>query len=165
MAGVTSAFERIVSTINRRANWIACFAAAAMMAFVCYDVVARYLGHPVTGSNDITQFLSVILVAFAMGYTQVLKRHMSVSLVIARLSPRAQRFTASITTILSLALFILLAWKSCSLARRMWLSHEGTSTLGIPTYLLVYSIALGCVLICLVLAVDLLGSLRKAERG
>jgi TRAP-type C4-dicarboxylate transport system permease small subunit len=165
MADATGRFERIATTINKKANWIACGAAAIMMAFVCCDIILRYFGHPIKGSNDVVQLLSVLLVAFAMGYTQVLKRHASVSLVISRFSPRAQGIIASITSILSIGLFIMVAWQIYALAGRTWLSGELSMTLRIPFYPLIYGLALGCVLMCLVLAVDFLKSLGKAVRG
>jgi TRAP-type C4-dicarboxylate transport system permease small subunit len=165
MADAISGFERIAHTINKKANWIACGAAAIMMAFVCCDVVLRYFGHPIKGSNDVVQLLSVVLVVFAMGYTQILKRHAFVVVVVSRLSPRTQRIIAGITSILSIGLFILVAWQSCALAGRAWLSGELSMTLRIPFYPLIYGLALGCVLMCLVLAIDFLKSLSKAVRG
>jgi len=165
MADATGRFERIATTINKKANWIACGAAAIMMAFVCCDVILRYFGHPIKGSNDVVQLLSVVLVVFAMGYTQVLKRHAFIVLAVSRLSLRAQGVIASITSILSIGLFVLVTWQSCALAGRTWLSGEVSMTLRLPFYPLMYGLALGCVLMCLVLVVDLRKSLGKAVRG
>jgi C4-dicarboxylate transporter, DctQ subunit len=161
--GVTG-FARIVSLINNRASWISCVAAGAMMVFVCCDVILRYFRHPITGSNDITQLLSAVLVTFGIGYTQVLKRHTSVSIITSNLSPRAKRILAGVTTLVSLAFFIVVIWQSCAFAGRMQLNEQGTGTLGIPTAPFVYGVALGFALLCLVLMVELLALLRKEKK-
>lgn len=157
-------FERLIHKINRKANWIACGAVLAMTALICSDVTLRYFLRPIKGSNDIVQILSVVLVAFAMGYTLVLKRHASITLFLSHLSSRARGIVCSITNILSIGLFVVLAWRSCVLARRMWISGEVSMTIGIPIYPLIYCVALGALLLCLVLVADLFKSLREARK-
>jgi len=100
--------EQITNTITRIVSWIAYIAIAAMLVFVFSDVILRYFGHPTSGSNDIVQLLSIIAVAFAMGYTQVLKRHPSTSFLVEKLSIKTQTVIATITSLLSLFPFVLL---------------------------------------------------------
>ena len=157
----TSYAEQIINSVNRIANWVACFAIAAMVAFVFYDVIARASGHPVSGSNDVVQALSVVAVAFAMGYTQVLKRHPSVSFLTEKLSPRPQAVIAAVTSLLGIFIFALLAWQSMVFAERIHANNEQTMTLGIPLYPLIYCIAFGSMLMCLAIAMDFVGNINK----
>lgn len=150
------------SLISKAASWVSYFAIAAMMAFVFYDVIARYFGHPTSGSNDVVQLLTLIAVAFTMSFTQVLKRHPSTSFIVERFSPKAQQILGVITGFLSIVPFVLLVWTSYSLAQHFWNTHEGTMTLGIPIYPMIYCIALGSALMCLVLIANFVESVRKA---
>jgi TRAP-type C4-dicarboxylate transport system permease small subunit len=165
MARVISVIDRFLSALTRRVNWISFLAITIMMAFVFVDVILRYLGHPTTGSNDIVQLLLVITVAFAMGYTQVLKRHPSIAILVPRLPLRAQGVIHIITSFLSMIIFALLAWRSATLARHLWIHNEGTMTLGFPLYPLVYCISFGSVLMFLVLISDFLKAIFKEARG
>jgi TRAP-type C4-dicarboxylate transport system permease small subunit len=161
MANVLDWLERIVSYVNHKATWLAYVAITAMMAFVFTDVILRYFGHPTSGSNDVVQLLSVIAVSFAMGYTYVLKRHPTISLVVGRLPVIPRRVIRSIVAVLCLGLFVLLSKESFVLARHLWVNNEGTMTLGIPVAPLVYCVAIGSVLMCLVCTTDLLRSLFR----
>ncbi len=165
MAGAIDRLERIVNTINEKASWLAYIAIAAMMAFVFYDILARYFGHPTSGSNDVVQLLEAAAVAFAMGYTMILRRHPTAGLIVTHLPARTQGVIGTVTGFLSLVLFILLTWSSASLGERMWANHEGTMTLGIPIYPFIYCITLGSVLMCLGCLTSLLNSLRRALLG
>lgn len=153
--------EQIIGAITSRVNWIACLVIFIMMAFVFYDVIARYLGHPAPGSNDITQTLSVIAIPFAMGYTLFLKRHPATSFLVNHFPRKVQEYIKVITTFLSLVPFVFLIWSSVMLAGRMSASNEGTMTLGIPLAPQVYCITFGAVIMCLVLTLHFVESLRK----
>jgi TRAP-type C4-dicarboxylate transport system permease small subunit len=159
--GLIDRIERFVNAVNAKANWVACLALVAMMTFVFYDVVARRFGHPTPGSIDIVQILSIVLVALAMGHTQVLKRYPSIDLIFVRLPKKAQTYLAIITNIVSLTLFVLVSLRSFVLARNIWLEGQGTMTLAIPIAPLIYCIGLGSVLMSLVLFTDLIIFLRR----
>jgi TRAP-type transport system small permease protein len=154
--------EQIIHTLNRIASWVAYFVIAVMMTFVFYDVIARALGHPTPGSNDVVQLLTIVAVAFAMGYTQILKRHPSISFIAEKLSSRPRAILSAVISLLGLIPFILLAWNSLVFARRMWTTNEGTMTLAIPIYPFIYCIAFGSILLCLVLIMNFVTDLRKA---
>ena len=68
-------------------------------------------------------------------------------------------------SLLGLALFILLAWRSYDFGRVLQLSGEVSMTQRIPFYPFVYAMALSCVFISLVLVVEFLKSLMKAVKA
>ena len=162
---VLEAIENIVDRISRKSLWISYAAISAMMVFVFVDVILRYFGHPTSGSVDIVQMLIVVSVSFAVGYTHVKKRHPTITIVVSHFPKNIRRTISIITTFLSLLLFILLAWQSANLAKHMWVHHEGTMTLGIPVFPMIYGIAFGSALMSLVIIVDLIKLLLKDDRG
>jgi TRAP-type C4-dicarboxylate transport system permease small subunit len=153
--------DKFVSAVNKKMNWVACAAALILLILFCVNIVLRYLGYPIKGSNDIAQVISVVMVSFAIGYTHVQKHHISISVLTAHLSPMSQRILASFSNILSLGLVVLLTWQLCALARRIWLSGEVSTTLRFIIHPFIFAEALGCALLCLVIAVDFLKTLRK----
>ena len=153
--------ESIVEKVNKNSCWISYAAISAMMAFVFVDVILRYFGRPTSGSNDIVQILSVVAVSFAMGYTHVIKRHPTLSLLVSHFPKNMRRSIRIITSTLSMVLFLLLTWQSAKLARHMWVNHEGTMTLGIPVFPMIYGIAFGSALLSFVIIVDLIKLLMK----
>lgn len=156
--------EQIMNTTTSKASWISYLAIFFMMAFVFYDVVARYFRHPTPGSNDIVQVLALIAVPLTMSYTLFQKRHPSTTFFVDKFPRRAQEYLSVITTLLSLVIFVFLVWNSISLAGRLFDHHDGTMTLGIPLYPLVYCLTLGSALMCLVLIIHFLEALQKVMR-
>ena len=62
----------------------------------------------------------------------------------------------------SLVLFSLVTWQSVVFAHRLYLDHDVSSILLVPIYPFVIAVAVGSLLFCLVLLVNLLSSLAKA---
>ena len=158
---VLGRLENIVNKINQKSSWISYAAISAMMVFVFVDVILRYFGHPTSGSVDIVQMLSVVAVSFTFGYTHVKKRHPTISLLVSHFPKNIRWIINIITTFLSLLLFLLLTWQSANLAKHMWINHEGTMTLGIPVFPMIYGIAFGSALMSLVIIIDLMMLLFK----
>jgi len=156
--------ERITQWLSRWFNWVAAGGVVAMMLLTTVDVIGRSFRRPIPGTFEIIGFLCVVVVAFAIAYTQILRGHISVEIVVSRLPQRAQGIIGSIMCLLGLGLFILLAWQSMGLARDVWVSGWVSPTEKIPFFPFIYGIALACVPICLVLLVEFLKSLAKAVR-
>lgn len=156
--------ERITQWLSRWFNWVAAGGVVAMMVLTTADVIGRSFRRPIPGTFEIIGFLCVVVVAFAIAYTQILRGHISVEIVVSRLPQRAQGIIGSIMCLLGLSLFILLAWQSIGLARDVWVSGWVSPTEKIPFFPFIYGIALACVPICLVLLVEFLKSLAKAVR-
>jgi TRAP-type C4-dicarboxylate transport system permease small subunit len=153
-------FVRVVRDCIRRLCWIAGFTTAIMMAFIFFEVIARFSGNPTRGSNDVVQILLLIVAVFAMGYTQVMKRHPFIPIIIDRFPGRAKKIIASITTMLGIVIFTVLTWQSFMLSERMRVTSSETASLFIPVYPLIYCVALGGIIISAALIVDLVAILR-----
>ncbi|MEW6664005.1 MAG: TRAP transporter small permease [Thermodesulfobacteriota bacterium] len=153
--------ERILNSISRWLNWVACGVLVGMMVLECCDVIGRSFRRPIVGSYDLVCLLSVVLIAFSLSYTHVQRRHICVDLIVMHLSPLAKAITSCVTTALGIVFFGLLSWQSCVLARRLWVVGEVSSTLHIPLYPLIYLIALAAAIMCILLLLDLLKTLKE----
>lgn len=157
--------ERIVFPLNGVAHKVGLVVLLLMMFLTVGDVAGRYLfNKPISGTFELTNFGLALVVFLALGYTQIRKGHISVDVLVSRFSPRAQAVIDSITYLFSLGLFSLVAWQSAVHAGRLFAGHNVSGVLLWPIYPFVIAVAIGSLLFCLVLLVDLLSSLSKAVK-
>lgn len=128
-----------------------------MMLLTTVDVFGRYFfKHPVRDALEITQFLLVVTVASAMGYTQILKGHIVVDLVTANFSPgRRKVFTAS-GNLLCLLLFVLFSWQAYRGAVNNWTNGITIGSYDLPQWPFYAFLAFGCLVASLAFFSDLL---------
>jgi len=155
---------RISERLSYWFNWIAGGGLVVMMLLTCADVIMRSSGRPIPGTFEIVGFLGVIVVAFAIAYTQILRGHVAIDYLVARLPRRSQYIVKSITYLLSTGLFALIAWQSYLFAGDLWGSGEVSPTEKIPFFPIVYGLALACLLTSLVLLLEFFKTLAQAVR-
>jgi TRAP-type C4-dicarboxylate transport system permease small subunit len=152
-----SKFEKVVRSISNYFNWIAGAALVIMLLWIVADIIGNKLfSWPVPGSIEMVSFLGVIVIGFSIAYTQVLRGHIEVEFVVMRLPQKVQSIIQIIVYILSLALFIVLSWRSLVYAFELRASGEVSMTQEIPFYPFVLMLALCCLVVCLVLIVQIL---------
>jgi len=132
-----------------------------MMALTCADVILRLFRMPIPGTYEIVSFMGAVAVSFAVARTSVENGHVAVSLVVQLLPKRAQGLVEGIIAILGIILFALIAWQSTLYALDCQRSGEVSLTLQLPFYPIIYGIAFGAVIVCLVLLVDFLDAIAS----
>lgn len=162
--------ERFVFPLNGLVHKLALGILLLMMFLTVGDVIGRYLVgrlpffQPIPGTFELTEFMLVLIVFAALGYTQVRRGHISIDVVVSRFSPRTQSVIDSITYLLSLALFSLVTWQSAVYAHRLFEERDVSGILLVPIYPFLIVVALGSFLFCLVLLVNFLSSLAKVVK-
>ena len=158
--------DRFVNIIGRivRAGAIAGSAFLLIVTFIIVlNICMRFFGEMISGHYELVSLLVVISVAFTLSYTAIHHGHISMQLVVSRLSPRSQTIIGLFTTLVSIAVWGTIAWASITVLRDKWLK-ELSNMLLIP-YLPFRCIwVFGLVLFCLVLVTDLFRPfLRKKQ--
>lgn len=152
--------------LARVLNWIGCAALLTMMFLTAADVLSRKLvGRSILGTVELTEFLMLIVVFFAMGLTEISGSNVRVDLIMERLSPRLGRWVDSITRAASCALFGTMTWSTLAYARIMRASQEVSQDLYVPVWPFVYVVALGLALLTLVLLLQWLGTFWGRRGG
>ena len=165
MSGKIDRLERLANSSSNWLNWVAGVGLVAMLALIVADIIGiKLFSQPVPGGIEIVAFLGVVVIAFAIAYTQVLRGHIRVEFVVMRLPPRAQAIIAAFMWLFSLALFILLGWQSVEYGLSLQASGTVSMTQRIPFYPFVHAIAFCCITVCLVLVVEFLKSVTKAVK-
>lgn len=148
--------ERLAFPLNRIVHKVGLAILMMLMLLTTGDVVGRFFGQPIPGTFELTEFMLVLVVFFSIGYTQICKGHVSIDVVVARFSPRIQAIIDSGTYLLSLGIGSLLTWQAAVHAVRVWRAGGLAGVLPLPVYPFVFAVALGFLLFCLVLVVNLL---------
>ena len=152
--------EKIVNSASDILNRIAGFGLVAMLSLIVVDIIAAKLFKwPIPGGIEMVGFLGVVVVAFAIAKTQVLRGHIEVEFLMVRLPATAQKVISSVISFLGLLLFTLLAWRSYDFGRTLQISGEVSMTQEIPFYPFVYGIAFCSFVVSLVLLVQCLKSI------
>ena len=119
---------------------------------------------PFAGTAEVVCFLAALVAAFALGYTQIHRGHTRVDILVSRFPPRVQSIIDSIMFFVGMALFGVATWQIVKLASRYWGLGSVSETLYIVFFPLIYAVALGCALLCLVLLLDFLKSMAQAVK-
>ena len=136
-----------------------------MLALIVADIIgAKLFSWPIPGGIEIVSFLGVVVTAFAVAYTQVVRGLIEVEFLVARLPQRAQKIIDSFVYPCGMALFALLAWRSYDFGHALQVSGEVSMTQGIPFYPFIYGIAFCSVAVFLVLLVQCLRILTRAAK-
>ena len=135
---------------------------AGMMVVTVIDVVTRGLGRPIFGLVEIVSLLAVVVLASAMPATHVENGHVGVGLLLHRLKPRTQALVDGITGVLGTFLFVVVTWQMIVYAGVIRRSGEVSMSLQLPTYLLIYAVAVAFGVLALVILVSAIDNFRKA---
>ena len=149
-------YDNSIRSIGNLLNWISSVALILMMSLTCLDVAMRYFfSSPIPGTYDVVSLAGAVLVSFAMPYTMLRKGHVAVEILVQNLSKRKQLVIETLTHLLGIALFLVLVWQAMKLGAHMKRVGEVTPTLLVPFYPILYCMALGFLMLCLAIAVNL----------
>jgi len=151
----TALIDKIVASVSNILNNIAMVVLFIMMSLTAVDVFFRYFfNRPIAGSYELTEFMMVILVSFGLARCAVERGHVNVDLIITRFSKKTQTIITGITSLLSLALSVLITWQSFIHIEDIFQSKLKTPVLLIPVYPFVAFVGIGFACLCFVFLVD-----------
>jgi TRAP-type transport system small permease protein len=155
MERMTTGLERWILRLSRVLAGVAAVVLAFMMFLMVTDVFCRYvLNRPILGAFEITEFMMMILVFFAIAHAQVKKAHISVDVLVLKFSKRTQQIFRAVGSLLGLGLFSLMTWQIVLHALRVYKAHQRSIDLGLPVFPFTLMAALGTAIFCLVLIVS-----------
>ena len=156
-------FRKNSLLLARRLDMIAAMAIVAMMSLTCADVTLRMFRKPIPGTYEIVSFLGAVAVSFAMAHTTAERGHVAVSLIVQLFPKRLQGIIEGVMSIFGIILFGLIAWQSVLYGIDCQRSGEVSLTLQLPFYPVIYGLAVGAVVVCLVLLADLVEAIGKVK--
>ena len=165
MSGKIERLERVTNSLSNWLSWVAGAGLVVMIGLIVADIIGiKFFNWPVPGAIEMVGFLGVVVTAFAIAYTQVLRGHIQVEFFVMRLPRRVRASVTAFVSLLGIALFALLAWRSYDFALALQSTGEVSMTQRIPFYPFVHAIAFCCIPVCLVLLTEFLKSVAKAAQ-
>ena len=156
------ALREMLQKINR---WVAgvgaCFL-IPLMLITAADVVGRdVFDHPIPGVIELSQYLLAVSILLGLAYTQQIKGHVEVSMLTSRLSAGARLILRLFGILVSLFLFVLLAWQGLVVGLE---EKTVSDMLRVPQYPFRLLVAVAAFLTFLELLIDLGSSIQKLGR-
>jgi len=102
---------------------------------ICADVTLRFLRHPIPGSYDITEFLTSLMLSFAILKSFQNKNHITIDLVDNILSGGKLKVINLSSRVITAVFLGILSVSTFSSGINSKLSGEVSMTLGIPLFL------------------------------
>ena len=162
---VMNLLEKFSQRVNKLGIVTAGVFLAAMTAITCGNIIARIVWVPIRGTFELMGFFGALVTAFALGYTQIHKAHISVDILVNRFPKKVQRILNVFNCFICSAFFGIAGWQISKLANTMRVTGEVTETLRIIYYPFTYGAALGCFLLALVLVAELVHEIVGANGG
>jgi TRAP-type C4-dicarboxylate transport system permease small subunit len=155
--------EKAIAQTSRIMNTIGIAFLMLLMLLITADVFLRaFFRRPILGTNELSEFMMIIVVYLAMAYTQHTKSHVSVDLVISRFPQRVQDVIDTCIYLLSLAICSLITWRAFADVERLMVIQRVSDVLNIPVAPFQSVMAVGFFMFSLVLLLDFVHTLRKA---
>ena len=146
---------RKLGLLSRLLRFAAAAVLFAMMLLTTADVAGRYLFNaPIMGTFEITEFMMVCVVFFALAYTQSQKGHVAVDIVVNLFPEKIGRLIDLLNFLVSFLVFSLITWMSVERGFEVLANKDCSGTLSIPVYPFVFIVALGSAAMCIELAID-----------
>lgn len=156
--------KRWAARLSIWGEWIGVGGVMIMVVVTCADVLgAKLLTTPVPGSTEIISLVQVAAIVFAVAATQRHKGHISVEMFVVKMTPRLRSLVQALTSLLGLILFSLLIFEGVRLGNRYLEAGEVTATVQIPYYPFAYAFSLALVPVAIMLLVDFIEVMKKAE--
>jgi TRAP-type C4-dicarboxylate transport system permease small subunit len=100
-----------------------------VMAFVCAEVFMRYaFNSPIPGHLEGSELLMPIIVFLAISYTQRVRGHVGMDLVVDALPAGIRRVVTIVTLLVSVLVCAILCWFCFKAARQLWAYDDVTMT-------------------------------------
>jgi TRAP-type C4-dicarboxylate transport system permease small subunit len=154
--------DKYVSNLSIWLNWIAGGGLVLMLALVVGDIIGiKIFSAPIPGAIELVAFLGVVVIGFAIAYTQTIHGHIRVDFIVLKFPPRLAAVIDVLMLVLGMGFFIILAWRSFDYAYILQSSGEVSMTQKLPFYPFVYGMAFCFVVTFLVLMVEFIKSIIK----
>jgi TRAP-type C4-dicarboxylate transport system permease small subunit len=152
--------EKLLGTVLRVSKVLSVIAAAAltlMIATTVVDVFLRAVGHPVVGAYEVVGLIcGPLVIGFAVPLSSWNKNHVSMDILLSKLSQGNRNFLIVMTRIICVLLFVFMGYNLFSVGNEFRTSGEVSQTLHIPFYWVTYGVGLCCFIECVVFICDII---------
>ena len=148
---------RTVFGVSKILNGIAAAALTLMIATTVVDVFLRAIGHAVVGAYEIIGMIcGPLVIGFAIPLSSWNRNHVSMDILLSRLSEGNKNLFTVTTRIIVILLFGFIGYNLFSVGSEFRSSGEVSQTLHIPFYWVTYGVGVSCFIECVVFICDII---------
>lgn len=137
-----------------------------MMFLGAGDVLGRYLfNHPIKGTLEISQLMMAGVALLCWGYTQAIKGHISIEILLMRYPARVQSIINLFSLILTILIFGLITWQSTLIAVETMKQSRMLENIPLPLFPFKFMVPVGAFVLCLEAITQLIQLLIVIKRG
>ena len=120
-----------------------------LMLITVFDVLMRCIGKPMSGVYDVVALGGALVIGFSVPYTTMKKGHILVDVLFQGLSKKGQKVLNVSTRVICVGVCFMIAWHLIRLGLDYYDKHEGSQTLQLSFYPIVFGLALGFFVQCM----------------
>jgi TRAP-type C4-dicarboxylate transport system permease small subunit len=135
-----------------------------IMLLTVANIVFRIFGSTIALTYEASILAIVVPVAFAFAYTALERSHISIALLLSRLSPKIRRIFETFASIIGLFCIALLVWANVGILRIRPFGVEETLMYHFSYFPFRCIFLLGLILFGFVLLIDIVKTLSGASR-
>ncbi len=155
-------FRRWTRAICITLGSVGAVALMVMMFLIAFDVIGRdVLNQAILGTFEIVEYLMIPTVFLALGYGQLEDVHINVDIAIQFLSERTRAALSVLTLLLTLTVFLPMAWVSYQQAMQVYGEKLVSTVLLIPRWPFQVITLIGVIAFCLAILADLLVAMAR----
>ncbi len=148
-------------------RFLAFFSGIAVLIFTgiaAGNMLLRIVYVPINGSYELIGFFGAVATGLALGYTQIRKDHIIVTIFSDRYPKKVTPFLDGLNYVVNTFFFTLVAWQTFKWGLKIEKTGELSETLKIIFHPFVYCLALGFAALALTLFIDLLRLFYKEKK-
>lgn len=151
--------EKTIYALSKKTSQFAQLALVLVMLVIVSNILLRIWWRPLPGSYELVEILGAVILSMGIAYCAVTRGHVTVSLIVDKLSIRNQAFVDLITSTISLIFISSICWGLIQYGNMVQSRGLETSTLAIPLYPVYYLMAAGFAMLSLTALLDVIKSL------
>ena len=155
--------EKVASPVSRRIHFLSYIIVAVMPIPIFIDVVLRFFfNRSLRGIMEIEEFMLAILVFFSISFIQIKKEQISIDFLFSRLSQSTQLIVETVTSLLSLILFVLISRQT--ILYTIQKIGDLSISLELPLSIFLGIAAFGLIILTIILLIDFLRAILRVSR-
>jgi TRAP-type C4-dicarboxylate transport system permease small subunit len=146
--------DQITRVLNSVLMWVAGCVLGAMILLTCANILLRIIWIPVKGTFELMGYGGAVIMAFALGLTQMRRGHIAVDILVTQFPKSVKKILTGTNCVICALFFAVVSWQIAKYATTLFETGEVTETLRIIYYPFTYCVALGCATLSLVFLND-----------
>lgn len=163
MQTIIRIYKNIISKIARICGILGAVSLVLLSLLTVSDVFLRYFfNRPIVGSYELTEYLLIPIVFFAIPWTTKEKSNVRVDLIVGRFRPRRRAVVYAVSCVLAILVTAVFAWFTIPQAIYIAESDIHSEMLEIPSYPFYFLTALGFFVLFFILIDNLIDYIKEA---